>query len=148
MKTIWVATQMKDLPNTCVDCDLVLGEQPDDDAYCSCAKKANGKMEYNNPRPQWCPLYQFKKIENHRVHTMEEIDELMRTAAKIKPQDCGGKHGYEIANELYMSPIMFSKWKAGSARLSLNNFDNVLRYFQEVEPQRLEMAKQIIGWED
>ena len=148
MKIIWATTQMEEFPNNCIECDLHKGIQPDDDIYCTCARKTNGKVSYKNPRPQWCPLYKFQKIENNKIHTMEETDELLRTAAKIKPQECDGKLGYEIANELYMSPIMFSKWKAGSARLSLNNFDNVLRYFQEVEPKRLEMAKQIIGWED
>ena len=41
---------------------------------------------------------------------------------------------------------MLYKWRSGSSNLSPDKFDSLLKYFEEQEPKRLEMAEKIMGW--
>ena len=76
--------------------------------------------------------------------TFAEMNELLRAAAKIKYED--GKNIESIAAATGISTAMLYKWRSGSSNLSGDKFDNLLKYFEEQEPKRLEMAERILGW--
>lgn len=76
--------------------------------------------------------------------TFAEMNELLRTAAKIKYES--GKNVEDIAAATGMSSAMLYKWRSGSSNLSGDKFDSLLKYFEEQEPKRLEMAEKIMGW--
>lgn len=76
--------------------------------------------------------------------TFAEMNELLRIAAKIKYEN--GKNIESIATATGISSAMLYKWRSGSSNLSGNKFDSLLKYFEEQEPQRLEMAEKIMGW--
>jgi len=76
--------------------------------------------------------------------TFAEMNELLRTAAKIKYEN--GRNVEGIAAETGISSAMLYKWRSGSSNLSGEKFDSLLKYFEEKEPQRLEMAEKIMGW--
>lgn len=77
--------------------------------------------------------------------TFTEMNELLRTAANISPKNCGGKKIEDIATETNISTAMLYKWRSGS-NMSLDKLDTLLNYFQNNEPNRLEMAERILGW--
>ena len=77
--------------------------------------------------------------------TFTEMNELLRTAAQISPKNCGGKKIEDIATETNISTAMLYKWRSGS-NMSLDKLDMLLNYFQNNEPNRLEMAERILGW--
>ncbi len=76
--------------------------------------------------------------------TFAEMNELLRTAAKIKNKN--GKNIESIAAATGISSAMLYKWRSGSSNLSGDKFDSLLKYFEEQEPKRLEMAERIMGW--
>ena len=76
--------------------------------------------------------------------TFAEMNELLRTAAKIKYES--GQNVEGIAAAIGISPAMLYKWRSGSSNLSGEKFDNLLKYFEEQEPKRLEIAEKIMGW--
>ena len=76
--------------------------------------------------------------------TFAEMNELLRTAAKIKYED--GQNVEGIAAAIGISPAMLYKWRSGSSNLSGEKFDSLLKYFEEQEPKRLEIAEKIMGW--
>ena len=76
--------------------------------------------------------------------TFAEMNELLRTAAKIKYED--GQNVEGIAAAVGISPAMLYKWRSGSSNLSGEKFDSLLKYFEEQEPKRLEIAEKIMGW--
>ena len=76
--------------------------------------------------------------------TFAEMNELLRAAAKIKYES--GRNIESIAAATGISPAMLYKWRSGSSNLSGDKFDSLLKYFEEQEPQRLEMAEKIMGW--
>lgn len=76
--------------------------------------------------------------------TFAEMNELLRTAAKIKYEN--GKNIENIAAATGISSAMLYKWRSGSSNLSGDKFDTLLKYFEEHEPERLRMAEQILGW--
>lgn len=76
--------------------------------------------------------------------TFAEMNELLRTAAKIKYEN--GQNIEGIAAATGISAAMLYKWRSGSSNLSGEKFDILLKYFEEQEPQRLEIAEKIIGW--
>lgn len=78
--------------------------------------------------------------------TFAEMNQLLRTAANINPKNCNGKNIENIAAKTSISTAMLYKWRSGSSNLSGDKFDNLLKYFEEQEPQRLEMAERILGW--
>lgn len=77
--------------------------------------------------------------------TFTQMNELLRTAAQISPKNCGGKKIEDIATETNISTAMLYKWRSGS-NMSLDKLDILLNYFQNNEPNRLEMAERILGW--
>ena len=76
--------------------------------------------------------------------TFAEMNELLRTAAKIK-YECG-QNVEGIAAATGISSAMLYKWRSSSSNLSGDKFDNLLKYFEEQEPKRLEIAEKIMGW--
>lgn len=76
--------------------------------------------------------------------TFAEMNELLRTAAKIKYE--GGQNVEGIAAATKISSAMLYKWRSGSSNLSGDKFDNLLKYFEEQEPERIKMAEKILGW--
>ena len=76
--------------------------------------------------------------------TFAEMNQLLRTAAKIKYEN--GRSVEDIAAETGISSAMLYKWRSGSSNLSGDKFDSLLKYFEEQEPKRLEMAERILGW--
>ena len=76
--------------------------------------------------------------------TFAEMNELLRTAAKIKYES--GRNIENIAVATGISSAMLYKWRSGSSNLSGDKFDSLLKYFEEQEPKRLEMAEKIMGW--
>lgn len=76
--------------------------------------------------------------------TFAEMNELLRTAAKIKYEN--GKNIESIAAATRISSAMLYKWRSGSSNLSGEKFDILLKYFEEKEPKRLRMAERILGW--
>lgn len=76
--------------------------------------------------------------------TFAEMNELLRTAAKIKYES--GRSVEGIAAEIGISSAMLYKWRSGASNLSGDKFDSLLKYFEEHEPKRLEMAEKILGW--
>ena len=78
--------------------------------------------------------------------TFAEMNELLRAAANINPKNCAGNNIEAIAAETKISTAMLYKWRSGSSNLSGEKFDILLKYFEEQEPKRLEMAERIIGW--
>lgn len=78
--------------------------------------------------------------------TFAEMNQLLRTAANINPKNCNGKNIENIAAETSISVAMLYKWRSGSSNLSGDKFDSLLKYFEEQEPKRLEMAERILGW--
>lgn len=76
--------------------------------------------------------------------TFAEMNELLRTAAKIKYEN--GRNIEGIAAATGISSAMLYKWRSGSSNLSGNKFDSLLKYFEEQEPKRLEMAERILEW--
>ena len=76
--------------------------------------------------------------------TFAEMNELLRTAAKIKYES--GRNIESIAAATGISSAMLYKWRSGSSNLSGDKFDSLLKYFEEQEPKRLEMAEKILGW--
>ena len=76
--------------------------------------------------------------------TFAEMNELLRTAAKIKYEN--GKNIESIAAIIGISSAMLYKWRSGSSNLSGEKFDNLLKYFEKQEPERLKMAERILGW--
>lgn len=76
--------------------------------------------------------------------TFAEMNELLRTAAKIKYES--GRNVEGIAAAIGISSAMLYKWRSGSSNLSGDKFDSLLKYFEEHEPERLRMAEQILGW--
>jgi transcriptional regulator with XRE-family HTH domain len=76
--------------------------------------------------------------------TFAEMNELLRTAIKIKYER--GQNVEGIAAATGISSAMLYKWRSGSSNLSGDKFDSLLKYFEEQEPQRLEMAERIMGW--
>lgn len=77
--------------------------------------------------------------------TFTQMNELLRTAANISAKNCGGKKIEDIAAETNISAAMLYKWRSGS-NMSLDKLDSLLNYFQNNEPNRLEMAERILGW--
>ena len=77
--------------------------------------------------------------------TFTQMNELLRTAANISAKNCGGKKIEDIAVETNISTAMLYKWRSGS-NMSLDKLDSLLNYFQNNEPNRLEMAERILGW--
>lgn len=78
--------------------------------------------------------------------TFAEMNELLRVAANINPKNCNGNNIEAIAAQTKISTAMLYKWRSGSSNLSGDKFDNLLKYFEEQEPKRLEMAERILGW--
>ena len=76
--------------------------------------------------------------------TFAEMNELLRIAAKIKYED--GQNVEGIAAATGISSAMLYKWRSGSSNLSGEKFDSLLKYFEEQEPKRLEIAEKIMGW--
>ena len=76
--------------------------------------------------------------------TFSEMNELLRTAAKIKYEGCSSIE--TIAASTKISIAMLYKWRSGASNLSGDKFDTLLKYFEEQEPKRLEMAERILGW--
>ena len=83
--------------------------------------------------------------EKMKYKTFSEMNELLRTAANINPKSCNGKKIEDIASKIGISSQMLYKWRAGG-NMSGDKVDLVLKYFEEEEPQRLEMAERILGW--
>ena len=80
-----------------------------------------------------------------KYKTFSEMNELLRTAANISPKSCNGKKIEDIATTIGISSQMLYKWRAGG-NMSGEKVDLVLKYFEEEEPLRLEMAERIMGW--
>ena len=78
--------------------------------------------------------------------TFAEMNELLRTAAKIKYENCANID--TIAAQTQISSAMLYKWRSGSSNLSGDKFDNLLKYFEEQEPERLKMAEKILRWDN
>ena len=78
--------------------------------------------------------------------TFAEMNRLLRTAANINPKTCNGKRIEDIAVATKISSTMLYKWRSGASNLSYDNFDVVLKYFEDEEPERLRMAERILGW--
>ena len=78
--------------------------------------------------------------------TFSQMNELLRCAANISVKNYGWKNIEGIANETGISKPMLYKWRSGEANLSGDKFDSLLTFFQEKEPERLEMAEKIMGW--
>ena len=76
--------------------------------------------------------------------TFAEMNELLRTAAKIKYES--GRNIEGIAAATGISSAMLYKWRSGNSNLSPDKFDTLLKYFQTNEPERLQMAERILGW--
>ncbi len=76
--------------------------------------------------------------------TFAEMNELLRTAAKIKYE--GGQNIEGIAAATGISSAMLYKWRSGSSNLSGDKFDSLLKYFEEKEPERLSIAEKILNW--
>lgn len=76
--------------------------------------------------------------------TFAEMNELLRTAAKIKYEGCTNIE--TIAAITKISTAMLYKWRSGISNLSPDKFDALLKYFEEQEPERLHMAERILGW--
>lgn len=76
--------------------------------------------------------------------TFAEMNELLRTAAKIKYE--GYTNIETIATITKISIAMLYKWRSGTSNLSPDKFDVLLKYFEEQEPERLHMAERILGW--
>ena len=76
--------------------------------------------------------------------TFAEMNELLRTAAKIKYEGCINIE--TIATITKISTAMLYKWRSGASNLSGDKFDILLKYFEEHEPERLHIAEQILGW--
>ena len=83
--------------------------------------------------------------EKMKYKTFSEMNELLRTAANLNPKLCNGRKMEEIAEYVNISVQMLYKWRAGG-NMSGDKVDAVLRYFEEEEPSRLEMAERIMGW--
>ena len=78
--------------------------------------------------------------------TFSEMNELLRTASNINPKNCNGKNIEAIAAELNISTAMLYKWRSGKSNLSLDKLDLLLKFFEEQENERLNMAERILGW--
>jgi len=78
--------------------------------------------------------------------TFSEMNELLRTASNINPKNCNGKSIEAIATELNISTAMLYKWRSGKSNLSLDKLDLLLKFFEEQESERLNMAERILGW--
>lgn len=78
--------------------------------------------------------------------TFSEMNELLRTASNINPKNCNGKSIEAIAAELNISTAMLYKWRSGKSNLSLDKLDLLLKFFEEQENERLNMAERILGW--
>ena len=76
--------------------------------------------------------------------TFSEMNELLRTAAKVKYENCANIEA--IASITKISTAMLYKWRSGSSNLSNDKLDILLRYFEEQEPDRLKIAEKIMGW--
>lgn len=76
--------------------------------------------------------------------TFSEMNELLRTAAKVKYENCANIE--TIASITKISTAMLYKWRSGSSNLSNDKLDILLRYFEEQEPDRLKIAEKIMGW--
>ncbi len=76
--------------------------------------------------------------------TFAEMNELLRTAAKIKYES--GRNIEGIAAAIGISSAMLYKWRSGTSNLSGEKFDILLKYFEEQEPDRLRMAERMLGW--
>ena len=76
--------------------------------------------------------------------TFAEMNELLRTAAKIKYEN--GANVETIAAQTKISCAMLYKWRSGNSNLSPEKFDTLLNYFQINEPERIQMAERILGW--
>jgi transposase-like protein len=83
--------------------------------------------------------------EKMKYKTFSEMNELLRTAANINPKSCNGKKIEDIATSIGISSQMLYKWRAGG-NMSGEKVDLILKYFEEEEPQRLEIAERILGW--
>lgn len=80
-----------------------------------------------------------------KYKTFSEMNELLRTAANINSKTCNGRKIEEIAAITGISTQMLYKWRSGN-NMSGEKVDLVLKYFEEQEPLRLEMAERILGW--
>lgn len=78
--------------------------------------------------------------------TFSEMNELLRTTANINPKSCGGQSIENIANFTNISTAMLYKWRSGQSNLAFDKLDNLLLYFENNEPIRLEMAERMMGW--
>lgn len=78
--------------------------------------------------------------------TFSQMNELLRCAANISAKANGWKNIEGIAEETGISVPMLYKWRSGNSNLSGDKFDSLLIFFQEKEPQRLEMAEKMMGW--
>ena len=76
--------------------------------------------------------------------TFAEMNELLRTAAKIKYENSANIE--TIAAKTKISIAMLYKWRSGNSNLSPDKFDVLLNYFQSNEPERIQMAERILGW--
>ena len=73
-----------------------------------------------------------------KIRTYTQIETILRTAL-----DVDGNSIKDIAAMANINLNTLYKWNCGAMRFSPDNFDKLLLYFQEHEPERLDRAEKI-----